>query len=118
MDFNNNKPIYRQIVDYCFRQILTNEWQEEERILSVRELGSLLQVNLNTVIRSYEYMENEKIIFLKRGMGYYVEKNAVKRINKLQRKDFFETVLPETFKAMQLLGISIDEIIERYNQLK
>ena len=39
MDFKTNKPIYQQIVDFCFSKILpTREWWAEERVVSVREL--------------------------------------------------------------------------------
>ena len=36
MDFKTNKPIYQQIVDFCFSKILTREWTAGERIVSVR----------------------------------------------------------------------------------
>ena len=36
MDFKTNKPIYQQIVDFCFSKILTREWRAEERVVSVR----------------------------------------------------------------------------------
>lgn len=45
MDFKTNKPIYQQIVDFCFSKILTREWQAEERVVSVRELSTQLAVN-------------------------------------------------------------------------
>ncbi|SBV93900.1 GntR family transcriptional regulator [uncultured Dysgonomonas sp.] len=118
MDFKSNKPIYLQIVDFCFQKMLTNEWAEEERVPSVRELGTILQVNPNTAMRAFEYMQTENIIYSKRGMGYYVAENARKQILNLQKKDFFEEMLPETFKTMELLDISIDEVVDRYNKSK
>ncbi|EGK00753.1 MAG: GntR family transcriptional regulator [Prevotella sp.] len=118
MDFKSNKPIYLQIVDFCFQKMLTNEWAEEERVPSVRELGTILQVNPNTAMRAFEYMQAENIIYSKRGMGYYVAENARKQILNLQKKDFFEEMLPETFKTMELLDISIDEVVDRYNKSK
>jgi DNA-binding transcriptional regulator YhcF (GntR family) len=98
--------------------MLTNEWAEEERVPSVRELGTMLQVNPNTAMRAFEYMQTENIIYSKRGMGYYVAENARKLILNLQKKDFFEEMLPETFKTMELLDISIDEVVDRYNKSK
>lgn len=116
MDFKANKPIYLQIVDFCFQQILTKEWVEEGRIPSVRELGGMLQVNPNTAMRAFEYMQAEGVIYSKRGMGYFVAEDASRQIAKLQKNEFFEEVLPETFKTMELLGIGIEEVIERYNK--
>ncbi|MBP1618081.1 MAG: ytrA 1 [Bacteroidetes bacterium] len=116
MEFKENKPIYLQIIDFCFQKILKKDWMEEERIPSVRELAVSLEVNPNTVMRSFEYMQAEGVIYTKRGMGYFVEKNAFDIILKLQRKDFFEEVLPETFKAMDLLQVSIEEVVENYRE--
>lgn len=116
MDFKTNKPIYQQIVDFCFRKILTGEWPEDGRISSVRELGALLQVNPNTAMRAFDYMQSESVIYLKRGTGYYVSHEAKDKILQIQRKEFFEEILPETFSSMKLLNISIDEVIEKYNK--
>ena len=118
MDFKANKTIYLQIVDFSFEHILTREWPEDERIPSVRELAATLQVNPNTAMRAFDYMQSEEVIYSKRGMGYYVAENARAQISKLQRKEFFEEVLPETFRSMDLLDISIDDVVKRYEQFK
>lgn len=116
MDFKSNKPIYMQIVDFCFGQILSRNWNGDERIPSVRELGVQLQVNPNTVMRAFDYMQTEEVIYPRRGMGYYVQANAAGQIKKVQKKEFFDEILPETFKSMQMLDISIDEIVEEYKK--
>lgn len=118
MEFKSDKPIYKQIIDFCFLKILLNEWLEDERIPSVRELGALLQVNPNTAMRAFEYMQSENIIYLKRGMGYYTQKGAAKVIAKIQKEEFFSEILPQTFDTMDILNVSIDEIIEKYNRRK
>lgn len=118
MDFKTNKPIYQQIVDFCFGKILTREWKPEERVVSVRELSTLLAVNSRTVLKAYEYLQAEAIIFSERGMGFYLAKDAVKKVMKIQKKEFFDNQLADLFSTMDLLGIGIDEIIDRYNKLK
>ncbi|RGM45692.1 MULTISPECIES: GntR family transcriptional regulator [Bacteroides] len=118
MEFKTNKPIYQQIVDFCFSKILTHEWRAEERIVSVRELSTLLAVNSRTVLKAYEYLQAEDIIYPERGMGFYLSKDAMKKVMKIQKKEFFDNQLADTFRNMELLGIGIEEIIERYNKLK
>lgn len=90
MDFKTNKPIYQQIVDFCFSKILTREWQAEERVVSVRELSTQLAVNSRTVLKAYEYLQAEGIIYPERGMGFYLSKDAVKKVMRIQKKEFFE----------------------------
>lgn len=119
MEFNQSQAIYLQIGDYICEQILIERWKEGDRILSVRELGMNLQVNPNTVIRTFEFLQNNEIIFNKRGVGYFVEENAKKKIIEYRRKQFLEFELPIIFKNMNLLGMSIDEIkvqFEKYNK--
>ena len=118
MDFKTNKPIYQQIVDFCFSKILTREWTAGERIVSVRDLSTQLAVNSRTVLKAYEYLQAEDIIYPERGMGFYLSKDAMKKVMKIQKKEFFENQLADLFNIMDLLGISIDEITELYNKLK
>jgi len=114
MEFNQSQAIYLQIGDYICEQILIGRWKEGDRILSVRELGVALQVNPNTVIRTFEFLQNNEIIFNKRGVGYFVEENAQKKIIDYRRKQFLELDLPVIFKNMNLLGMSFDEIKVQY----
>jgi len=105
-----------QIVDLCFHKILKREWRGEERIPSVRELAVGLEVNPNTVMRSYEYLQSEDIIYSKRGMGYFSRERAYEQTLEIQRKSFFETDLVELFDTMSLLNITIDDIVAAYNK--
>ena len=95
MDFKTNKPIYQQIVDFCFSKILTREWRAEERVVSVRELSTQLAVNSRTVLKAYEYLQTEDIIYPERGMGFYLSKDAVKKVMRIQKKEFFENQLAD-----------------------
>ena len=106
MEFNNNRPIYLQICDAICEQILSGELRPDERIPSVREYGADIGVNPNTVMRSYEKLTGEGIIYNKRGIGYFISKNAKEIVLEAQRKDFIENELPAILKRMELLGIA------------
>lgn len=116
MDFKNDKAIYLQITDYLMDQILQGRYPEGERIASVRECATELEVNVNTCIRAYDWLCQEDIIFTKRGLGYFVSEGAKKAILKEQRKEFFEQTIPSLAQTMQKLGITTSELIERLNK--
>lgn len=118
MDFKANKPIYQQIVDFCFCKILTGEWIQNQRVASVRELAVLLTVNPHTVLKAYEYLQAEEIIYTKRGLGFFLSENAVQQVTKLQKEEFFENTLEDIFNTMDLLQIHIEEIVELYEKRK
>jgi DNA-binding transcriptional regulator YhcF (GntR family) len=117
MEFKDIKAIYLQIADYICEQILTGRWSENDRIPSVRELGVTLEVNPNTVMRTYDFLQGRAIIFNKRGVGYFVDENAKAKTIELRKKQFLEEDLPLIFKNMQLIGMSIREIEKEYDKL-
>ena len=114
MEFTNHKAIYLQITDYICEKVLVNEWKAGERIPSVRELGILLEVNPNTVMRSYEYLEASGIIYNKRGIGFFLSNDAIAKIRVLQKELFISESLPALFKNIYLLEISFDELQKQY----
>ncbi len=118
MEFKETQAIYLQIGDYISEQILLGRWKEGERIPSVRELGVELQVNPNTVVRTYEFLQNNEIIYNKRGVGYFVSDDAIMKIKDLRKKQFLDQELPQFFKTIELLGMNYDEITERYHLYK
>ena len=110
MEFNAHKPIYLQICSQIYEKILGGELKAEDRLLSVRELGIELGVNPNTIMRSYEVMQNAGIIYNKRGIGYFITPEAKDIVLKQMREEFLEKELPEVIKKMKPLGIGLDEI--------
>jgi len=114
VDFKSNDAIYLQIADYINEHILLGKWSINEKVPSVRELAAHLQVNPNTVMRTYEHLQQQGIVFNKRGIGFFVTETAVKQIHKQQRERFLIRDLPEFFRNIYLLGISLDDIKVRY----
>ena len=110
MDFKKQKSIYLQIADWLMEQILGGQPAEEDRMQSVRDVAASMGVNPNTVMRSFDYLQHEEIIYNRRGVGYFVSPDAKSRILALQRKEFLEEELPYIRQRMKTLGISIDEL--------
>ena len=114
MEFNAHKPIYLQICDQLYGQILSGELKAEDRLLSVRDLGIELGVNPNTIMRSYETMTASGIIYNKRGIGYFVAENAKDLVLNEMKNEFINNELPQVIKKMKLLGIGMEEINNLY----
>ena len=110
MEFNSNKSIYLQICDAICEQILSGTLGPDERIPSVREYGAEIGVNPNTIMRSYEKLTADGIIYNKRGIGYFISPDAPGTVLEAQRKDFIENELPQILKRMKLLGIDLSEL--------
>lgn len=118
MDFKQDKAIYLQIADYIIENILSGKWNENDRILSVRELAISIEVNPNTVMHTYNYLQEKGILYNQRGIGYFVADDACKKAHELEKEVFFNNQLPQIFKSMVLLEIDINEINTRFNEYK
>ncbi len=116
MDFKESKPIYMQIVDRICNEILTGVYDEGGRVPSVREYAANVEVNANTVVRSFDFLQSANIIFNRRGIGYFVADGARKQIVAMRREVFMNESLPEFFNEIDVLGISIDEVAELYKK--
>src|SRR5690606_34072072 len=114
MDFNPNKAIYLQIVDHICEQILLNTWSVETKIPSVREMAVELGVNPNTVMRPYDFLQQHNINTNKRGDGFFVTANAISETKKYKKEDFMKEDLPQEFKNIYLLDISLEELKDKY----
>ncbi|MBR5851067.1 MAG: GntR family transcriptional regulator [Bacteroidaceae bacterium] len=112
MEYSEHKPIYLQNVDLMQEKILREEWREEERIPSVREMGAMVGVNPNTIVRSYQLLESQEIIYNKRGLGYFVKEGAVARIKENVKNEFIANELPQFKAKAQMLGITKEELVE------
>lgn len=107
MNFSQEKPIYLQIYDALSERILSRELKEGDRIPSVREYGADVGVNPNTMMRTYEKLTADGIIYNKRGIGYFVSEGAVEAILKERQEDFIQREVPEIKRRMFLLGLDV-----------
>jgi DNA-binding transcriptional regulator YhcF (GntR family) len=118
MIFNSDKPIFLQMADRLCDEILADKYKDDDRIPSVREYAVLLEVNTNTAVKAYDELARANIIYNKRGLGYFVTKGAKKQILKERKHVFMKEQLPELFRQMQLLDISMDDVVGVYNSLQ
>ena len=118
MQFRESQAIYLQIEDFVCEKILLKEWKSDERIPAVRELAIQLEVNPNTVMRTYEFLQQQDIIYNQRGIGYFVAQGAIKNAVQYRKNEFMERDLPQLFRTMYLLDMEPDELKPRFEKYK
>lgn len=116
MQFNNGQSIYLQISDYICESILRRTWLEGDRIPSIREMAVDVEVNPNTVMRSYAHLQDQGIIENHRGIGYFVSPGGYEETRKMKQQEFIEQELPRVFHLMQLINMSLDELAREYER--
>ena len=114
MEFHQNYPIYLQIADIMCENILEGAWRPGERIPSIRELAESIEVNPNTVMRTYGYMEDQGIVHNQRGIGFFLADGAYETTRELKKRIFVSRDLPQVFKTMDLLRMGFDDLRDLY----
>ena len=112
MKFNNEKPIYIQIADILISRVLSGDFLPEAKIPSIRETAVQLEVNPNTAARAFTFLQDQDIIYNRRGMGFFVSPDGKQRALKLKREDFIKEQIPNLKQNMNLLSISQKELLE------
>ena len=115
--FENNIPIYIQLLDYMKIYLISGVFKSGERLPSVREFATTFKVNPNTMQKALSELENMNLIYTERTNGKYVTKDK-KVIEKL--KDEYATTLAKSyFQGMKRIGLGkADSIkyLERINE--
>ena len=106
-DFDNERPIYVQLVEIIRIEIVSGKLKKGERLPSVRELALMMKVNPNTMQKALVELENEKLVYTERTNGKYVTKDEklIERVKKELAKEQVDNYL----NSMQKIGISFEE---------
>lgn len=112
MEFKSTKGIFLQIADSLCNQILEGTLKQGDRVASVRDMATELEVNRNTVLRTYNYLQESEIFENRRGIGYFISETAMDVIKAKERDLFFSDVLPELLDKVKLLNLTSDDLNE------
>jgi DNA-binding transcriptional regulator YhcF (GntR family) len=114
MNFKDNKAIYLQIADRIGDQILSGSLTTDGKVPSVRELAAEIEVNANTVARTYEYLQQCGVIYTKRGLGYFVCPDASEKIVAMRREQLMQGEMDYFLGQLKAVGITPDELLKIY----
>lgn len=115
MTFNeNNKAIYLQIADRICDEILTGRFAPGTRLPSVRDRAAEMEVNANTMMRAYDYLQQQEFIFNRRGIGYFVGENAPIAILDSRRRQFFDHEAGYFFERLRIFGVTPEALAADY----
>ena len=114
-NFDNERPIYMQLVEQLKKNIISGYYQSGTRLPSVRELALIARVNPNTMQKALTEIENDKLIYTERTNGKYVT-NDKKLIENI-RNNMAEEITKKYLSNMANIGIDSNQSIEYLHQL-
>jgi len=110
MKFDNNIPIYIQLVEELKKYIISGRIVPGERLPSVREFALEMKVNPNTMQKALQELESINLIYTERTNGKYVTTD--KRLIDKYRKEFALNLSNKYFTDMESIGFTKEEVVE------
>ena len=107
-----------QMAERLADDILQGVYPTDGKVPGVREYAALLGVNVNTAVKAYETLALQGVIYNRRGLGYFVSPDACDIIKQQRRQEFMQEFLPDLFKRMKQLGVSLEMLEEAYQKEK
>ena len=101
--FDNNIPIYIQLLDYIKIYLISGVFKCGDKLPSVREFANTFKVNPNTMQKALAELESMKLIYTERTNGKYVTKD--KKIIEKLKDEYAITLAMSYFEGMKRIGL-------------
>ncbi|UTC62687.1 GntR family transcriptional regulator [Treponema sp. OMZ 788] len=107
--YDQNRPIYLQIVEKIKCKIVYGELNPGDKIPSMSDMSVEMDVNPNTMFRVYKQLESEGVTEAKRGLGSFVvdEKGLVERLT----EEMADQIIVPAIEGLRNLKFSDEQII-------
>ena len=109
-DFNNEVPIYLQIIEDIKMQIISNKYSLNQKLLSVREMSVVYGVNPNTIQKALAELEDMGLVYTERTNGKFVTKD--KKVVEKIRKQTIDKMMKDFVESMNDIGVDKAQIID------
>jgi GntR family transcriptional regulator len=109
VDIRSSVAVYIQIENHVQFAIASGRLKAGDQLPSVRELAEQIDVNPNTVAKSYRDLEVMGFLFTRRGMGIFVNKGIEKRCREQCRRRIIER-LYEVISEAKATGMEANEV--------
>ena len=116
IDTRSGVPFYRQIIDRVMLALSDGTLDTGDKLPTVRSLAVDLQVNPNTVARSYRDLELLGVVETHRGSGTFIA-SPRPRLPEYERQRQLENLCEGLVSKAQGLGFSVDELIDTLREM-
>lgn len=111
IDPASNIPLVHQVSRMIRSQIVRGELEMGEYLPSVRDLGSELGVNFNTVAKAYRQLEKEDLIEIRHGLGARIKERVAPSINPPATTSLLDD-LDEVICQLSLKGSNQEQVVD------
>ncbi|MDO7977231.1 GntR family transcriptional regulator [Oceanotoga teriensis] len=112
INYSSNTPLFIQIAQAIEDDIISGIYKEDEMIISTTQLSKLLNINPTTAVKAVGLLNEENILYKKRGVGMFVSKGALEIIMEKRKNEFFNKKVKEFLDEAFKIGLNTNQIIE------
>ena len=105
--WNEDQPIYRQLMERLIARILDGTYPEGQMLPSVRQLASDCEVNPLTAAKAYKELARDGLIDRLRGEGLMVARGTREALLRRERSRFLKSEWPSLRARLRRLGIDL-----------
>ena len=116
--FDDRSPIYRQIADQVKADVVSGALGGDEQVMSTNQYAAYYRINPATVAKAFQQLVDEQVLYKKRGIGMFVTPTARDALRARRRERFFSDVVDPIVAEAKAVGIPIDEVVARIQQLE
>jgi len=106
------KPIYVQISDWLETEIMSGQYQADQKIYSQYQLADMFNINPATAAKGLNLLVEQDILYKKRGLGMFVFNDAREKIIRKRKNQTLKKLLREVVLEARRLGIEEKQLIE------
>jgi GntR family transcriptional regulator len=112
-EWNDSRPIYRQLRDRVVALILDGVLNEGEPLPSVRTVAADYRLNPITVLKSYQHLVDEELVEKRRGLGMFIKPGARDLLLQAEREKFLAEQWPRVYATIQRLGLAPEDLLAK-----
>jgi DNA-binding transcriptional regulator YhcF (GntR family) len=117
LDHDGRTPLYRQIVDRVWLDVIEGTLESGTRLPTVRQLAVHLGVHLDTVVRAYQQLEHLGVVHSRRGAGTFIGIHASQQAE-IERQKRIEEICLAAIEDGDAVGATVADLIEVMREMR
>lgn len=110
--WNDDQPIYRQLMNEVIGWILSGELKDGDALPSIRKIASDFEVNPLTAAKAYQGLTDNGLVDKRRGIGLFIKPGARERLTQTEKEKFMNTEWPEILARIEQVGIDPKDLLK------
>lgn len=117
LNLDGTKPIYIQISEWLENEILTGNFESDQKVYSQYQLAEIFNINPATAAKGLTILADEKILYKKRGLGMFVSSTAREMILSKRKNLTLKRMVMEIVMEANRLNVTREELIHMINEV-